>query len=358
MTTLIVPVLMVGGSGTRLWPVSRRAKPKQFQSLISDKSLFQETASRVTGHHGDVEFTAPLLIGAETYERQIRDQLAEIDLEPLGIILEPSAQNTAAVAAIAARYVADHKPRGLVLLLPSDAYIKDQNRFRDAIADAAPVAADGWITTLGITPERAETGFGYIQQGAPLLRGCFRVEAFKEKPDLETAQTYLKSSVYSWNAGIFLFRPETMIAEMQKYAADVLASAISAYEEGNVSGNVLGLNTEVFATVRKVSIDYAVMEKTDRAAVYGGLDCGWSDVGGWSALADMKLQNNDQKLILADSETSYFRNDGSVLVAAIGLEDMVVIVHEGAVLVLPTNRSQDVKAIIGQLEDRKLTEYL
>ncbi|MEO9971931.1 MAG: sugar phosphate nucleotidyltransferase [Hyphomonadaceae bacterium] len=361
MTTTIVPVLMVGGSGTRLWPVSRRDTPKQFQALTSDKSLFQETVLRVTGDEEDVRFTSPVLIGAGRYEAQIRDQLAAIQVTPQAIILEPSAQNTAAVAAVAARYVAQLDENALVLLLPSDAYISDISAFRDAIAKAANVAADDWITTFGIAPERPETGFGYIQQGNALTQGCYQVEAFKEKPDLATAQTYISNPDYSWNSGIFLFSPNTMISEMQTHANDVLATATEALAQADVEGDLIGLNAGIFSTVRKVSIDYAVMEHTRKAAVYGGLHCGWSDVGGWQALAEMastKHSGATPQTIHFDSETSYFRNDGSLLLTAVGLEDMIVVAHEGSVLILPKSRAQDVKSIINELEARGASDKL
>ena len=361
MALRIVPVLMVGGSGTRLWPVSRRATPKQFQPLVSDKSLFQETVLRISGTETDINFTAPVLIGADAYETQIRDQLAAIGISPRAIILEPSAQNTAAVAAVAARYVAQADAGALVLLLPSDAYIKDVAAFRSAIAKAAHIAAEGWITTFGIAPDRPETGFGYIQQVDALTHGCHQVQAFKEKPDLPTAKQYISSQDFSWNSGIFLFSPDTMIEEMQTHADDVLTVASDAFAQADVKDDLIGLKPEIFATVRKVSIDYAVMEQTRKAAVYGGLDCGWSDVGGWQALAEMASTpdaETEPHLVTVDSETSYFRNDGSVLVTAVGLEDMIVVAHDGAVLILPKSRAQDVKAIINELETRGATDKL
>lgn len=361
MAIKIVPVLMVGGAGTRLWPVSRQATPKQFQALVSEKSLFQETVLRVTGTEGDVEFAPPVLIGAGAYEGQIREQLDEIGVPPGAIILEPSAQNTAAVAAIAARHVAAAEPGALALLLPSDAHVDTVAPYRGAIAEAAKIASDGWITTFGIAPNRPETGFGYIQSGDTLDHGCHRIGAFKEKPDAATAARYIADPDFSWNSGIFLFGPATMISEMQTYADDVLTVATDALEKAGVSGDVISLDADIFVRVRKVSIDYAVMEHTDKAAVYGGLDCGWSDVGGWQALAEMTpvaSAVSQDHTVTIDSQTSYFRSDGSVLVTAVGLEDMIVVAHDGAVLILPKSRAQDVKAIIAELERRGAKDRL
>lgn len=358
MTKIIVPVLMVGGSGTRLWPVSRRDTPKQFQALTSDKSLFQETVLRVTGDEGDVRFTSPVLIGAGRYEAQIREQLAAIQVTPQAIILEPSAQNTAAVAAIAAKYVDEHHADALVLLLPSDAYIENIAAFRTAVTRAASIASNGWITTFGISPNKAETGFGYIQQGEPLASGCHRIEAFTEKPDLATANQYLKDPAYSWNSGIFLYSPATMTSEMLTHAEDVLTNASSAYEHAEIIDDVINLDRDIFATVRKVSIDYAVMEKTHKAAVLGGLQCGWSDVGGWQALAEMAPSNPDANIVSIDSDSSYLRTDGSVLVTALGLENMIVVAHKGAILILPKSRAQEVKTIIAELETRGGEDHL
>lgn len=361
MTIEIVPVLMAGGAGTRLWPVSRQATPKQFQALTSERSLFQETVLRVVGTEPGVQFTSPVLIGAGIYENLIRDQLADIGISPAAIILEPSAQNTAAVATVAARYVEDNYHDALALLLPADAHINAIAPYRKAIAEAAQIAAQGWITTFGIAPDRPETGFGYIQSGSVLSHGCCRVEAFKEKPDLPTAERYVADRGYSWNSGIFLFSPATMVSEMQAYAADVLSTASDAFEQAEISDDVIALNPDIFANVRKVSIDYAVMEQTEKAAVYSGLACGWSDVGGWQALADMAPAASDVSkahTVAIGSETSYLRSDGSVLVTGVGLEDMIVVAHEGAVLVLPKSRAQDVKMIIAELEARGAQDRL
>lgn len=354
--TVIYPVIMVGGSGTRLWPVSRQSKPKQFQSLVTDKTMFQETVLRTGAPSGTVEFAAPVIIGAERYLDMIETQLSEIGVKPSAIILEPCARNTAAVAAIAAKTVQNLDPAALVLLLPSDHHVSEAKAFRYAVEEACATASSGWIATFGIAPTGPETGFGYIRSGASLDAGIYEVAAFVEKPDLTTAQAYIEDGQYSWNAGIFLFAPQTMLDELQAHASDIHDASLKALKDASQKQHVYHLPLETFSEVRNESIDYAVMEPTRRAAVFGPVACGWNDIGSWQAIAQISEKKSVGEVIALDTENCYLRSDGEIMIAAIGVSDLVIVAHEGSVLILPADRAQDVKLVIAELEAQKKTD--
>lgn len=348
---------MVGGAGTRLWPVSLQARPKQFQALISGRTMFQETVLRVTGKVSDIKFAPPVIIGATAYRNLIETQLDEIGITPARIILEPSAQNTAAVAAIAAATVKSIDG-GLVLLLPSDSHMEQADAFQTAVAHAALSAQNGWITTLGITPDRPETGYGYIKAGQPLEYGGHEVEAFVEKPDAQKAQSYLASGNYSWNAGHFIFAPDTMLSEMKVLAGSILSSALTALNTADVDHNITALNPGAFAKCEKLSIDYAVMEKTTKAAVYGPVECGWNDVGSWAALKDISAKPRHGNIVTHETENCYIRADDGTLITAIGVSDLIIVAHEGSILIMPQERSQDVKKIVEKLQNEDQQDRL
>ncbi|MEO0467508.1 MAG: sugar phosphate nucleotidyltransferase [Pseudomonadota bacterium] len=344
----IYPVIMAGGSGTRLWPVSRAAFPKQFRTMLGEKSMFQDTISRVSGHAGRFEFAAPSVIGGERYGELIEGQMAEIGAAPGKILLEPFGRNTAAVAAMAAA-IPDESD-ALVLLLPSDAYMDDPQAFRDAVGAAAETASEGFITTFGIKPTHAETGFGYILRGDAIEGDTFALEAFKEKPDPETAYAYFKDGRYTWNAGIFLFSKQTMIDELLRHAPAIQDGTLAAMSAGRPLGEAVVLNPDLFGKVDEDSIDYAVMENTERGAVHGPIECGWNDIGSWSAISDLSNRKTTGDVIAIDTDGCYLRSDGETLITAVGVTDLIVVAHEGSVLILPKDRAQDVKAIINQLK--------
>lgn len=352
----IFPVIMAGGSGTRLWPVSRAAKPKQFQAMLGEQSMFQDTIARVSGRAGDFEFAPPSVIGGERFAGLISEQFQSLGILPGKILLEPFGRNTAAVAAMAAAI--PDEDDALVLLLPSDAYMADPATFRDAVGAAAETAAKGYITTFGIKPTHPETGFGYILRGDEIAGGTFALEAFREKPDLETAETYFRDERFSWNAGIFLFPAKTMEAELAAHAADIQSQTLAAMAAGRALGEATVLDPDLFAEVEDDSIDYAVMEKTTRGAVHGPIDCGWSDIGSWSAIADLSPEPETGDVIAVDTENCYIRSDGATLVSAVGVKDLIIVAHEGAVLVLPKDRAQDVKAIVNQLKSGNRADRL
>lgn len=352
----IFPVIMAGGAGTRLWPVSRAAYPKQFQKMLGERSMFQETVRRVHGGAGGHEFAAPAIIGGRDFAGLIETQLAEIGVTPAQIVLEPFGRNTAAVAAIAAALPDD--PEALVLLLPSDHFVAEAQAFRDAVGAAAETANKGFVTTFGIAAREPETGYGYIRRGEALAPACYRFDSFREKPDLETAKAYLADGGYSWNAGIFLFPAETMRAELDSHAPDIQAASLAALEQGRHEGALIYLDSAIFDTVREDSIDYAVMEKTARGAVYGPLECGWSDIGSWKAIAELAEAPTRGEVIAIDTEGCYLRSDGDTLLAAVGVRDLIVVAHDGAVLVIPRDRAQDVKAIVSALKAERQTGRL
>ena len=356
----IHPVLMVGGSGTRLWPVSRHDRPKQFQHLIgATHSLFQQSVLRCTGQMGAAGFQAPIIIGAERYLSLIEQQLDEIGVAPSAIVLEPSARNTAAVAAVAAACVRDIGAEGdLALMMPSDHHVTDIGAFQGAIERGAATAADDWIVTFGIKPTRPETGFGYIEAGDALGTGANRIAAFTEKPDLSTAQKWLAAGQHSWNSGIFLFPPALMLDELKAHAGEVHTASLAAYAQGERYGVQHRLSDTEFSKSPNISIDFAVMEHTERAAVCGPVICGWSDVGSWPMLAELDDRPHHDDIVAVDSGSSYIRTDGSVMVAAIGLEDFIIVAHEGSVLIMPKGRAQDVKSVIETLKDKKLDHRL
>ena len=344
----IVPVIMCGGAGTRLWPLSVGDAPKPFHAFNSDVSLFQDTVRRVTPRD-EVDFLPPLVICGEDHRPVVEAQLAALGVVPSAIILEPCGRNTAPVAAVAAQVVADRFPGAQILLLAADHQIADAAGFRRAVARGAAVAAER-IVTFGVTPSGPETGYGYIQRGAPLADGVDAVVRFVEKPDLATAEAYLAAGDYVWNAGIFLFSPPVFLAELRASRPDIAAGALAAIPGGE--GRTLYLDAAAFAACPAESIDYAVMEKTKLAAV-APCDIGWADVGSWSEVWRLGRQDANRNVthgatVAIDTEGSLIWSDGAP-VATIGITDLIVVSTAAGVLVMPRGRAQDVKAVVAAL---------
>ena len=343
----IYPVIMCGGAGTRLWPVSVQAHPKQFHRLVTDKTVFQDTVLRLKGD----DFAAPVVISNQRYAGLIREQLAEIGVEPGAVILEPMARNTAAVAAVAARHIAETDPDGLALLLPSDHFIGQPDVFVSAVTEAARMAKSGYITTFGIKPNRPETGFGYIQRGNTIDGSLYEVTEFKEKPNLETATKYIADPAFSWNAGIFLFPASLMLDELEQHAPDILDAASAALDAaGDLDGNIL-LDPECFAAVRSTSVDYAVMEQTARAAIYAPLDCQWNDIGTWGMIGAIRQQESTNAPISIDAEGCTVLSDSGHVVALVGVQDLCVVVEGGRILIASKERTQDVGKVVSTLRE-------
>ncbi len=347
MTTRIIPAIMSGGAGTRLWPVSTEAQPKQFHALSrQDGSLFTETARRVRGKSAALTFLPPIVLCNTRHTSLVREHLNEVGVLPAAIVLEPAPRNTAAVGAIAAAVAAEIDPDALVLLLPADHVIADPGGFRAAIERAATFAHDR-IVTFGITPDRPATGYGYIKRGAELGEGVFAIESFREKPNEQTASAYLAAGGYSWNAGIFLFHPATMLAEFAA-SPEIRDKALAALTAARRDGDEIHLDAALFEQVPSAPLDIAVMEKTSRAAV-APCEIGWADVGAWDEIWRISARDASGnaiqgEAIALDAENNFLRGDG-VLVCVAGVNDLVVVATPEAVIIVPRDRAQDVKRL-------------
>jgi len=344
----IHPVVLSGGSGTRLWPLSRAAYPKQLMPLAGERSLLQETLDRVAD---PALFAAPVLICNDEHRFLVAEQLRALERKAEAIVLEPVGRNTAPAVAAAALMA---KPGSLLLILPSDHYIVDAGKFRAAVATAAKAAEAGALVTFGITPTAPETGYGYIRRGEALAKtaGCFRVAAFVEKPNAATAAQYLASGQYLWNSGMFLFRADRYLTELAKFEPAMLASVKQAVAGAVRDLDFTRLAKDGFTAATAKSIDYAVMEKTADAAVVPA-DMGWTDVGSWAALWDVaKKDANGNALIgdviAADVTNSYIRSE-SRLVTAVGLDNIVLVETVDAVMAVARDRAQDIRLIIDRL---------
>lgn len=347
MTFRIIPAIMSGGAGARLWPLSTDAHPKQFHALSGGAdSLFTETARRLCADTDLVSFAPPLVLCNARHTPLVRKHLAQAGVTPGAIVLEPAPRNTAAVAAVAAAVAAELDPEALVLLMPADHVIADTGAFGAAIECAAPFARER-IVTFGVTPDRPATGYGYIKRGAELGEGVYAIESFREKPNAETASSYLAAGGYSWNAGIFLFHPRTLLAEFA-LSADIHHAALAALKAAQREGDEIHLDAALFARVRAVPLDIAVMERTSRAAVVP-CDIGWADIGAWDEIWRIAPRDGTgnalQGTALAlDGANNLLRGEG-VKVCAAGVSDLIVIATPEAVIVLPRERAQDVKLL-------------
>ena len=348
-STKIVPVILSGGSGTRLWPMSRTGQPKQLLALTHADTMLQLTARRTPQDNG---FAAPIVVANAAHADIIEAQLAAAGVTDTLLILEPMARNTAPAIALAAVAAA---PDAVLLVMPSDHVITDPAAFRAAIDRALPLVTDGAMATFGITPDGPETGYGYIQAGAALADGVHAVARFVEKPDRATAQSYLDAGGYHWNGGIFLFRADTYLAALDIHApamADAARRAVagSAREHGRLFPDPVA-----FAASPSDSVDYAVMEKAEHVVVVP-VAMGWSDVGSWDALYDMAARDADGNavhgdVVAIDTRNCMIRSDGP-LVAMVGVSDLIVVATGDAILILPRGESQEVKRAIAALKDR------
>ncbi|MCQ8184850.1 mannose-1-phosphate guanylyltransferase/mannose-6-phosphate isomerase [Parvularcula maris] len=347
----IIPVVMAGGTGTRLWPLSRRAAPKQFQTLVTDRTMLAETLERSSGE----EYADPIIIGSGAHLEAIQDTLQGRGT----VVLEPVGRNTAPAAIVAALLAEEHGPDSLVLLLPADHHITDPEAFRAAVKKAQAAAEKGYLVTLGISPDGPETGYGYIKQAEALTDSVYRVERFVEKPNRETAEGYLAEGGYTWNAGIFLYRAADLLAEAEAHAPQLLAATKAAFEAASREGGVVRLPEEEFAAVEGDSIDYAIMEKTSKAAVVSPVVIGWNDIGSWAAAQQFAGQKIGEGCIGIDCENTFIRTSADApMVAAVGVEGLTVVATKDAVLILPTDRSQDVKRIVEELQAKGRNELL
>ncbi len=349
---MIHPVILSGGSGTRLWPLSRELFPKQLLPLAGERSLIQDTALRVGGRG----FAAPLVVCNVEHRFAIAEQLRQSGIEGAALLLEPVARNTAAAVAAAAAYLgaSGAGEHDCLLVLPSDHVILDGAAFLDAVGKAATAAQSGHLVTFGITPTGPETGYGYIRQGDALdaAPGAHAVARFVEKPDLVTAQAYLRDGGWSWNSGMFLFPLGALRTELATHAPGVATAAEQAVARATRDLDFVRLDRDAFAAAPSISVDYAIMEKTSHAAVVPAA-LGWSDVGSWSALWEIGRRDGDGNVAQGDviaerTRNSYLRSEHRLL-ATVGVEDMIVVALKDAVLVAARDEAQHVKAIVDRL---------
>ncbi len=350
--TKLQPVLLSGGSGTRLWPLSREAYPKQFLALAGDDTMLQATWRRVAG----IADAAPIVVAGEDHRFLVAEQLRQVGAPVPAILLEPVGRNTAPAIAAAAMQALREGDDPLLLVLPSDHVVRDADAFRDAVRAAMPAAEQGALVTFGIVPDAPETGFGYIQSEPG--EGVQRVLRFVEKPDAATAQAYLDAGGYYWNSGMFLLRASRYLDELRKFRPDIVAGTQAAFDAAQRDGDFIRLDKAAFAACPSDSIDYAVMEKTEAAMVLP-VDIGWNDVGSWSALWEVSEQDGDGNahhgdVIAIDSRNSYAY--ARRLVALVGVEDLVVVETDDAVLVARKDRVQQVKDVVAKLKAEQRTQ--
>jgi mannose-1-phosphate guanylyltransferase / mannose-6-phosphate isomerase len=350
---LITPVILAGGSGTRLWPLSREERPKQFQAIAGGRSMFQQTLLRVTDPG---RFTQPIIVGNSHHNDILQAELAGIGANPAAVILEPMGRNTTPAITLAAMVAMASKLGSTLLVMPSDHYIRDPGQLIMAIDRARIGAARGGFITFGIMPNGPETSYGYIKQGtATGLDGIYRVARFVEKPKREAAEAMLAEGGYFWNSGMFLFPVTPLLQELIQLKPDIVAGCQKALVEGTVSGSTVSPSEAAFAELESISIDYALMEKTKRAAVVP-TDPLWSDVGSWTAVWEISERDQAQNVtvgdvILHDVTGAYVRSEGPVT-AVVGLSDVIVVNTGDAVIVCSKSHAQDIRHIAEAVRKR------
>jgi len=354
--SLLLPVIMAGGAGTRLWPLSRELHPKQFLPLAGTQSMLQDTLARLEG----LPIAAPLVICNEAHRFLVAEQLRELGALNRNVLLEPTGRNTAPAVALAAQFAMRDGVDPLLLVLAADHVIRDQDAFQVAVRAAMPLAEAGQLVTFGIVPTAPETGYGYIRRGAPVGEGGYAVAAFVEKPARAVAEQYLASGDYLWNSGMFLLRASRYLAELGQHRQDILAACEAAMAHPQNDLDFVRVDAPAFSACPAESIDYAVMEKTD-AAVVMPMDAGWSDVGAFAALWEVLPKDADGNVLRGDVMVHDSKNNlllaENTLLATVGLRDTVVVQTKDAVLVAPRDRVQDVKAIVAQLKATGRAEH-
>ncbi len=347
----IVPVILSGGSGTRLWPVSRESFPKQLWPLVSARTMMQETALRAAS----AEFAPPIVVCNQEHRFLIAEQLREAGIADARIVLEPVGRNSAPAITAAAFLVAEEDPDAVLWMMAADASITDNVALHKALQAAATAARAGHVVTFGMKPTAPEVGYGYIEMGDPLpdADGVFAVARFLEKPDAETAERLVTGGRHLWNSGMFVFTARTLLDELEQHAPEVLPAVRQSVAERTTDLDFIRLGVEAFKACPSISIDYAVAERTNRAAVVPA-DLGWSDVGSWNALWELGVKDANGNVALGDvvlegAENCYVRSDG-MLAAVVGLKDAVIVVTEDAVLAMHRGQSQDVKKIVERLK--------
>ena len=340
-------LIMSGGIGSRLWPLSRPRNPKQFISIVGDQSLFQSTLKRVRSLSEGV-----MVVCSDDQRFLVAEQARSIDMRLSSILLEPVARNTAAAIGLAAVEVAHQDPEAILLVLPSDHVVGDEAAFQSTVLSAKPLAEAGRLVTFGVMPTHPETGYGYIQAGQALVSGGYDVARFVEKPDLPTAQSYLAHGGYYWNSGMFMFKASVFLQELERWVPDVLQACKEAVATGKHDMDFFRAGAEAFAASPSISVDYAVMEKTDLAAVVP-LDAGWNDVGAWSSVWQVSGKDKDGNATQGDVMTQNAHGNlvhaSHRLVTLLGVNDLVVVETSDAVMVTHKDKAQDVKQLVDRL---------
>lgn len=354
MARPINPVILSGGKGMRLWPISRPDHPKQLLPLVTPRTMLQETTLRVAGR---ADFAQPLVICQEDQRMVVDEQLRQIECTPNRIVLEPVGRNTAPPAAVAALLLAESDSEALILLLPADHVVGNVPAMIDAVARGAAAARQGKLVTFGIRANRPEAGYGYIRRGdaLPHYDGCFAIDQFVEKPDRDVAEQYVASGQYFWNSGMFLFRADRFLAELAEAQPKVLDACQAAWEGKRADGTTIWLPGSALEACPAISVDHAVMEHTSHGTVVP-VDMGWSDIGTWDSLWKSLDRDKDGNVIsgpvvASDVSNCLLRSDGPELVVA-GLRNCVVVATNDAVLVCPMDHAQHVKALVDQITDQ------
>ncbi|MFX1766404.1 mannose-1-phosphate guanylyltransferase/mannose-6-phosphate isomerase [Paraburkholderia sp. A1RI-2L] len=348
----IQPVILCGGSGTRLWPMSRGGYPKQYLKLTGELTLVQQTAKRLDGVES---IAAPIVVTNGEQRFLVAEQLRQAGIQPSAIVLEPVGRNTAPAIAVAAQLAMREAGDSLLLVLPSDHVMLNESLFVELVHAASAIANDNQLVTFGVEPTCAHTGYGYIRAGAALgaQSRAHAVEAFVEKPDAATAERFLSEGGHYWNSGMFMLKASAYLKELERLAPEIAEASSLSLERAKTDNDFIRLNADAFQRCPNVSVDYAVMEKTDRAAVIAAADLGWNDIGSWSALADIADADDDGNAlfgdVLADDMSNSYVRAEHRMVAAIGLDNVVIVETADAVLVAHRDKSQDVKKIVERL---------
>ncbi|NMY95226.1 mannose-1-phosphate guanylyltransferase/mannose-6-phosphate isomerase [Pseudomonas proteolytica] len=354
---MFLPVIIAGGSGTRLWPLSRQLNPKQFLPLVDvDLTMLQATIKRLDG----LEHLPPRLICNEHHRFLAAEQLRQSGYDGVKIILEPAGRNTAPAIALAALQAISEDQDPVMLVLAADHLIQDIDSFHCGVRAALALAEGGKLVTFGVTPTHPETGYGYLRRGEPIGSGGFKVDRFVEKPDLKTAEAYLAEGDYYWNSGMFMFRASRYLGELERFQPQILSVCREALAKGQQDMHFTRVDSDIFASCPDDSIDYAVMEKTEDAVMVP-MDAGWSDIGSWSALWEAGIKNADGNLfkgdVLSERTSGSYVHAAHRLVATIGVEDLIIVETKDAVLVAHKDHVQDVKKIVDKLKDGQRYEH-
>lgn len=352
---MIFPVILCGGSGTRLWPLSRTLYPKQFVNFEGDKNLFSKTFERASGIS---ETEEPLVVCNENHRFFVLNSLKELKKNAT-LLIEPETKNTAPAIALCALYAKTQDPESILVVLPADHSIKNQNNFFQSVHEAIKLAAKDYLVTFGIYPTFPATGFGYIEPGEPIENNCFQICKFIEKPDIDKAKKMLSSGNFLWNSGMFVFKANVFLEELKSFEPLIYAATLASFEECYNKKEFLYFGAEEFRKSPSLSVDYAVMERTNRAAVIP-MDSGWNDLGTWASFYEMGEKDSRKNVakgdVIAEKVEGCYLHSTGRLVTAIGIKDLAVVETKDAVLVMPVKSSQEVKGIVQKLREKRRPE--